>query len=185
MRLTEPRISPLAEADFTAEQAEIMTPSRERFGMVFNVNKTLMRNMPLFTSWISFARHIMAGSSLAPRLREIIIMRVGWNTSCEYEWGQHVLMSEPTGLTSEDHKRIKEGASADGWSEIESVLITATDELLTDAMISNATWAALSGQLNEKQITDLIFTVGQYQMMAMALNSLGVQREPGVPGFDG
>ena len=127
----------------------------------------------------------MAGSSLEPRLREIIIMRVGWNTSCEYEWGQHVLMSEPAGLTPEDHKRIKEGALAEGWSEIESVLITATDELLGETMISNATWAALSSQLNEKQITDVIFTVGQYQMMAMALNSLGVQREPGIPGFDG
>ena len=185
MRLTEPRIPPLSEANFTAEQAEIAAPSRERFGMVFNVNKTLMHNMPLFTSWITFARHIMAGSSLEPRLREIIIMRVGWNTSCEYEWGQHVLMSEPAGLTPEDHKRIKEGALAEGWSEIESVLITATDELLGETMISNATWAALSGQLNEKQITDVIFTVGQYQMMAMALNSLGVQREPGIPGFDG
>jgi hypothetical protein len=94
-------------------------------------------------------------------------------------------MSEPAGLTSADHERIKEGALAEGWSEIESVLITATDELLAETMISNATWAALSSQLNEKQITDVIFTVGQYQMMAMALNSLGVQREPGIPGFDG
>ena len=153
--------------------------------MIFNVNKTLMHNMPLFTSWLAFARHIMAGSSLEPRLREVIIMRVGWNTNCEYEWGQHVLMSEPAGLSSEDHERIKEGALAEGWSEIESVLITATDELLAETMISDATWALLSRQLNKKQITDFIFTVGQYNMMAMVLNGLGVQREPSVPGFDG
>ena len=185
MRLTEPRILPLSEADFSAEQAEIAAPSRERFGMVFNVNKTLMHNMPLFTSWLTFARHVMAGSSLEPRLREIIIMRVGWNTNCEYEWGQHVIMSEPAGLTSEDHERIKKGASADGWSEIESALIAATDELLAETMISNDTWAVLSRELTTEQITDALFTVGQYSMMAMVLNSLGVQREPGIPGFDG
>ncbi len=185
MRLTEPRIPPLSEADFSAEQAEIAAPSRERFGTVFNVNKTLMHNMPLFTSWITFARPVMAGSSLEPRLREIIIMRIGWNTNCEYEWGQHVLMSEPAGLTAEDHERIKKGAKAGGWSEIESVLITATDELLAETMISNETWELLSHHLTTEQVTDAIFTVGQYNMMAMALNSLGVQREPGIPGFDG
>jgi hypothetical protein len=32
---------------------------------------------------------------------------------------------------------------------------------------------------------DLIFTVGQYTLVSMALNSLGVQREPGVAGFPG
>jgi hypothetical protein len=32
---------------------------------------------------------------------------------------------------------------------------------------------------------DLIFTVGQYNLVSMALNSLGVQRDEGVPGVDG
>ena len=185
MRLTKPRISPLDEADFTSEQNEIVAPSRERFGIVFNVNKTLMWNMPLYTSWIAFARHIMAGSSLQPRLREIVIMRVGWNTGCEYEWGQHVSMSKIAGLTQEDHERLKLGPSAGGWTEIESALVDATDQLLADTMINDATWAVLSHYLSNEQLTDFIFTVGQYHMLAMALNSLGVQREPGVPGFDG
>jgi hypothetical protein len=30
---------------------------------------------------------------------------------------------------------------------------------------------------------DLVFTVGQYNMVSMALNTLGVQLEPGVDGF--
>ena len=185
MRLTEPRIPPLSEADFSTEQADIVAPTRERYGLVFNVLKTLMRNMPLFTSWLSFARHLMSGSSLEPRLREIIILRVGWKTECEYEWGQHVLMSAAVGLTAEDHERIKVGAAARGWGEIESALIAATDELLAETMISNDTWGVLSRHLNNEEITDAIFTIGQYNMMAMAVNSLGVQRETSIPGFDG
>ena len=34
-----------------------------------------------------------------------------------------------------------------------------------------------------EQVMDLVFTVGQYTMLAMALNSFGVQLEPGAPGF--
>jgi alkylhydroperoxidase family enzyme len=94
-------------------------------------------------------------------------------------------MSVPAGLTAEDHERIKEGAAAEGWSELDSALITSVDELVSDTMISDETWAVLARHLSTEQITDAIFTVGHYNMVAMSLNSLGVQREPGVVGFDG
>ncbi len=68
---------------------------------------------------------------------------------------------------------------------MESALLQATDELLEDTMLSDEVWSTLSGNLSTEQITDLIFTVGQYNLMAVALNSLGIQREPGIPGFEG
>jgi len=184
MRLTKPRIPPLSEEDYTAEQAEVVAPILERQGVVFNVIKTMMHNMPLFNAFNVLGRHIMSDSSLEPRLREILIMRVAWNAKCEYQWGQHVRMSAPD-LTDEDHERIKKGATAEGWSELEAALIAATDELQSDSMISDPTWIVLALHLSTQQITDAIFTVGHYNMVAMGLNSCGVQREPGVVGFDG
>jgi len=184
MRLTEPRIDPLPDEALTDEQAEIVAPIVERGAVVPNVITTLMRHMPLFTSFNVLGRYIMSDSSLEPRLREILIMRVGYNTNCEYQWGQHVRMSVPAGLTSEDHARIKKGADAEGWSELEAALITAVDELIGDTMIGDATWAALSEHLSTEQLIDSIFTVGHYNMVAMALNSIGVQPESGLAGFD-
>ncbi|XOV85364.1 MAG: carboxymuconolactone decarboxylase family protein [bacterium] len=183
MRLSEARIKPIEEKDMTPEQVAMSAPTRERYGFVFHVLKTLMHNMPLLNAWNPLAGHIMGGSSLSPRLREIAIMRVGWQTNSEYEWGQHVLMSEAAGLTPADHARIRLGAQAEGWSGQERAVLTATDELLADTMLSNAAWAGLKAEFNEQQILDVIFTVGQYNMLAMALNSVGVQREDGVPGF--
>ena len=185
MRLTKPRIQPLAEEKLTAEQAEVIAPTLERGGVVATVIMTLMRNMPLFTNLNVLGRHIMSGSSLEPRWREILIMRVGWKTNCEYQWGQHVRMSASAGLTAEDHTRIKAGADAAGWTELESALISAVDDLIADTMIGDETWAALSRHLGTEQLTDAIFTVGHYHMVAMALNSIGVQPEPGLSGFDG
>jgi len=185
MRLTEPRLAPLTEEELTNEQAEVIAPIVRRGGVVANVIMTLMRRMPLFTSFNVLGRYIMNESSLEPRLREILIMRVACDTNCEYQWGQHVRMSAPAGLTPEDHSRIKEGADAGGWTELESAAITAVDELIGDTMISNATWAALSRHLSAEQLLDAIFTVGHYNMVAMALNSIGVQPEPGLAGFDG
>lgn len=185
MRLTTPRIPPVSETEFTEEQQKMIGPMKARYGIVFNVLKTLVRHMELLRAWNPFAMHIMGTSSLSPRHREMLIMRVGWLTQSEYEWGQHVLMSRPEGLDDADHLRIKEGPKAKGWNELEAALLQAADELLDDAIIEDQTWNTLSKHLNTAQIMDAVFTVGQYNMLAMALNSIGVQREPGVPGFPG
>jgi len=57
------------------------------------------------------------------------------------------------------------------------------DELHSDACVSDSTWAALSERYNEQQLMDVVFTVGQYNMVSMALNSFGVQLDKGVAGF--
>ena len=49
--------------------------------------------------------------------------------------------------------------------------------------IADATWDALVASWSTQQVMDLVFAVGQYQLVSMALRSFGVQREPGVPGF--
>ena len=46
-------------------------------------------------------------------------------------------------------------------------------------------WRELAERWSDKQLMDLVFTVGQYVMTCMALKTFGVQREPGVPGLPG
>jgi hypothetical protein len=63
------------------------------------------------------------------------------------------------------------------------LLLLAVDELRGDAMISDTTWAGLSKSYNQKQMMDVVFTVGQYNLVSMALNSFGVQLDEGLEGF--
>ena len=115
-----------------------------------------------------------------------MILRIGWLCRCGYEWGQHVPIARSAGLADEEIARIPRGPDAAGWSEVERLLLRATDELHADAFIGDATWAALSAHYDVQQLLDLVFTVGQYNLVSMALNSLGVQPEkadfPALPG---
>ena len=52
-----------------------------------------------------------------------------------------------------------------------------------DACVADATWSALASQFDTTQIIDLLFTVGQYNLVSMTLNTLGVQLEQGARGF--
>jgi 4-carboxymuconolactone decarboxylase len=63
------------------------------------------------------------------------------------------------------------------------LLLRAADELHADQFMKDATWKGLADHYNERQLMDTVFTVGQYMMVSMFLNSAGVQLEPGFAGL--
>lgn len=184
MRLSEPRIYPAELNDLDEETRALLGFSQSRSGKrPDNVFTTFARNPALFKHFIVFGSYILTGSSLPPRHREIIILRIGWLCQSAYEWGQHAKIGRRCGLTEEEIRRISNGAEAEGWSKLESVLIRAVDELHQDAFISDQTWICLRDHYDTKQLIDLVFTVGQYNMVSMALNTFGVQLDERLSGF--
>lgn len=183
MRLKEPRI-PALEADQWDEAAsELMQPFADR-GRVLNIFKTLANHPDLARRWLVFANHILGKSSLAVRERELVILRIGYLCQSGYEWGQHVLIARQAGMTDEEIRTARTGPETPGLSELDRLLLKATDELHADAHVSDATWKDLEAHLSTQQLMDLVFTVGQYNLVSMALNSFGVQADEGLPGWD-
>ncbi len=174
MRLKAPRIAPLADADMNANHREALAAQFGR-GKVYNIFRTLARAPDAYRGFMRWGGYILSDkNSLAPREREIVILRAGFNWKSGYEWAQHVRIGKQCGLTDDEIARIKAGPDAPGWSAIDAALLRATDELTDDAFISDKTWAQLSS-LSEKQRMDLVMTVGQYTQVSMMLNAFGVQ----------
>lgn len=178
MRLEAARVTPL-------DLEEIAPELRDRFGgaEMDNIFRTLARHPKLMERWLVFGTYILLKSSLPPRERELAILRVGWLCRAEYEWGQHVSIGEAAGLTQGEILRIPKGPGAEGWSERDRTILRAVDELHGDAFITDPTWNALAAFYETEQLIDFVFTVGQYQLVSMALNSLGVQLDERLPRF--
>lgn len=182
MKLTQPRIEPLPE-ELWEDEAKELLPRAQMHGRTLNIFKTLAHHPRLLKRWIVFGNHVLFRSSLPPRERELVILRIGWLCQAEYEWGQHVIIGKQAGLTDDEIARIKLGAESEGWDEFDATLLRATDELHHDACISDATWQALAARYNTNQLLDLVFAIGQYNLVSMVLNSLGVQLDEGISGF--
>jgi alkylhydroperoxidase family enzyme len=181
-RLSAPRLAPLQESDWTEEQSALLAPLAER-GRLYNIQRTLARHPPLMKAWGPFGRYILTQSTLPPRHRELVTLRIGWLCHAEYEFGQHTRIGRQVGLSDEEILRITRGPDAPGWTDFERVLLRAVDELHVDAFVLDATWEALAAEYREEQLMDLVFTVAEYNMISMVLNTFGVQRDPGIPGF--
>ena len=183
MRMTSPRIQPLQDLDWDDEAKDLLGPIAKR-GRVLNVFKTLANHSSLAKRWMVFANHILGKSTLPEKARELVILRIGYLCQAGYEWGQHVVIARQVGMSDEEILVSKTGPSTEGLSPLNQLLLQATDELHADAHISDVTWDGLTAHLNRQQMMDLVFTVGQYNLVSMALNSFGVQLDAGVPDWD-
>ena len=135
---------------------------------------TLVRHPKLTRAYLRFSTYLLYGSTLPPRIRELVILRVAHRRGCAYEWTHHVDMGKKVGLTDADIEAARSGNADD---DFDRALFCAVDELDEKTNISDATWAALGAQLDERQRMDLVFTTGNYIALAMALNTFGVEVE--------
>jgi alkylhydroperoxidase family enzyme len=140
---------------------------------------TLGRNRRLFRRWLWFAGALMPGGKLPRADTELLILRVAHNTGSEYEWAQHERIAQRAGLSEAEVARVREGPAAEGWSERQSMLLAAADEMHADGRIGDELWARLTGQFDEVRLIELCMLIGHYEMLAMTLNTLRV--EPDFP----
>jgi alkylhydroperoxidase family enzyme len=172
----------MSDDEFDEETREIV--ARAGIGdEPYNIFRTLAHHPKLLKRWGVFGGHVLSKSTLPVRPRELAILRVGWLCQSEYEWAQHVRIARQVGFTDDDITRIARGPDADGWTEDERAVLRATDELHEDAFVTDETWAELAQTWSTEQLIDLVFTVGQYHLVSMALNTLGVQLDDGLEGF--
>jgi alkylhydroperoxidase family enzyme len=177
--MSGPRIPPVPADQLEAEHPDLFgIVGRDGTG-ASNVMTTLLRHPERFRQWMPLSGGLLYGSLLPHRDRELLILRTAWNCHADYEWAHHVVLGRQAGLTDEEIERVRKGPTDEGWSSDDAVLLTAADELHNDSRISDKTWATLAARYDEKQQIELPLLVGQYHMVAFALNSLGVEIEPG------
>lgn len=142
---------------------------------------SMLHHQTLAKAFLTFNNHVAMASTLSKRIREMLILRVGWLRCAEYEFQQHVILGMRAGLTEEEIDRLTHGPDAAGWDQIDADLLRAADELVADAFIKDDTWARLKQQFTDEQMMDLVFAVGCYDVLAMAFKSFGVPFESSLP----
>ena len=186
------RIGNLPREEWTDAAREVFAfwgePGAWENGSKTNMSMVLANHPPLANAYHVFGKHLLLGSTIAVRPRELIVLRTAWLQKCEYEWHYHVGYALKAGLTMEEIAAIREGWQSPVWDgqDEDRAVLRAVDELIETSRMSDEAYDALSAHFGKEQMMDLVFTIGNYVMLGWAVATFGIPVEDGVDpiGFD-
>ena len=89
-------------------------PQQKDRPKALNALGTLAHHPELTRAFNTFNGHILFASTLTPRQRELLVLRVATLRESAYEWAQHAVLAGDVGLTPDEVARIAEGPDAAG-----------------------------------------------------------------------
>ena len=175
VRLTEARVPPLPESEWTAEQRALIEPYVAD-GHSNNVVRTLARIPALADRVLPFNRYVARDTTLSPRHRAILILRAAWLTQNGSIWATHASRAAEAGLTADEILSVAAGPDPNaGGDAFEETLLGLADQMFRNAAIADRTWDELAARYSTEEVVDAVMTVGDTIASAILFNTLGIQ----------
>jgi AhpD family alkylhydroperoxidase len=128
----------------------------------------------LFLAWLPVSSVLLYRGRLSKHDTELVILRVGHLRDCKYELQHHRRLARSRGVDDELQAKIAEGPDAEGLTDRQRALLTATDEFVVTRSMSEETWTALSSHLDRKQLIEFCMLAGQYDTLAATMTTLKI-----------
>ncbi|KUI30496.1 carboxymuconolactone decarboxylase family protein [Mycobacterium sp. GA-2829] len=141
----------------------------------FTLFNVLGQHHLLFLAFLPYSGVLLGRlGKLSRQDAELVILRVAHLRESEYELQQHRRLARSRGVDAGLQARIFEGPDAEGLTDRQRVLITATDEFVVTRGVSPQTWATLSRHLTKKQLIEFCLLAAQYDGLAATIATLQV-----------
>ena len=114
-----------------------------------NVFRILLHDPPTAAALNGLLHRLLWKGSLDQRLRELVILRIGWVSGAVYEWTQHWHVAVALGIDEADLVAVRDWEAYEGFGPVERAILAATDETLERGAIGDATWVACAEHLDE------------------------------------
>jgi alkylhydroperoxidase family enzyme len=177
-----PRLAPLSmdEVVRIASEASIPAELTDR-----NLFRILLHSPRVAKAIQELLYAQLFGAALNGRLRELIIMRLGWATACDYEWAQHWISGQKAfGCSADDLLAVREWQSSPRFGAVERAVLAATDEILATGAISSDTWALCQTHLGSPQAClELVTAITTWHLISQVARSLQIPVEADTPSW--
>ena len=180
--LNLPRVPMLAKEEARIIGKEAGVPSTMAGLNVFRI----LSQHPTLAGVVAqqLAMLLYRGNKLDDRLRELIIMRIGWRTGAMYEWTQHWPIALRVGLTEEEILGVRDPDNATCLGAAERSVISATDDVLNKGSITNESWQACAGFLKtHEERLELVAAICNWNTFSILLKSLNIPLEEGTEAW--
>jgi len=173
------RIRPLGADEARSRAEGVGVPI---YMTALNVFRVLLNNSGVARACNELLAELLFRGALDVRLRELIIMRLGWTTGSVYEWTQHWRIAKELGIPADDLLAVRTWEGHAGFSPADRAVLAATDETVAEGVISAETWNRLRAHVAEDDalLVEVLAVIGCWRMVASILRSAEVPLEDGV-----
>ncbi|MCP4436431.1 MAG: carboxymuconolactone decarboxylase family protein [Actinomycetia bacterium] len=176
----EPRIPMLGIDESVAAGADVGLEDATARLSVFR----LLMNQPDVAKWL---RDLIMGllwrSSFDARLRELIIMRLGWSTGSVYEWTQHWgIATDWLEVDPEDVLAVRDWRASDRFGPTERAVLAAVDDVVEHGHVSESVFEECRAHISSDPavLVEFVSTIGTWRMVSTLLKSFDVPLDEGL-----
>jgi 4-carboxymuconolactone decarboxylase len=163
----------LLDRDGVREDYRSLFERIEQGAGILNIYRALFHSPEALRRFMRFGSYLLTEGKLAPRLREIAILRAGGVCRSPYEVSQHVAFGRSAGLTDDEIRAAVEGRG-EPLGEQGAAVLRFASELSERSQVSDSTFAGVAAFLDDEQLVELTLVVGFYNMVSRTLNGLQV-----------
>jgi 4-carboxymuconolactone decarboxylase len=172
------RISYIEENKHPELAETIGTIRAGRRGSLLNLYKLLLHSPALALSWLDLISTARFKSALDGRLREIVVVRIGYVNETEYVIKQHVpQLSVPEGLSTAESDALAAWQNSNFFDARERAALAYADAMTRDIAVPDAVFDALRAHFSERQIVELTVLIGIYNMHTRVFRALRIDPE--------
>ena len=172
------RISYPGPDSLSGDALDVLAGLNQARGYVPNLYRMLAHSPVLLRDFVEMTGHVRDSTTLQPTLRELAILTVARVTQAPVPWLSHLPIARAAGLTEEQVIGLGVWDRHPAFSAEERAVIRFTEEVTRDVRPSDDAWAALATFLDARQLVELSFVVGYYNMVARYLEALRIDIDP-------
>jgi alkylhydroperoxidase family enzyme len=143
--------------------------------------RTVANNPGVARVAFSQLMQLLENNKFDTRLRELMIMRIGWVTGSVYEWTQHWRVATTAGIPPEDILAVRDWQNSARLNAADRAILAATDECLAGKSISDAAWAEVVKHVAEPaQQVEFVIAMGNWMTFSLLFRNLRIPLADGL-----
>ena len=168
------------EASKKAAEAVEMIPNFAQL----NIFRALLHRPKTAKALSDLLISLLFGGALDARLRELVIMRIGWVTGSDYEWTQHWSIAQNQfGCSETDLLELREWRGSKHFGDEERVVLGATDQLLETGDLDAPLFSRCFDLFGRDATIELVTAVGVWRLVSKLTKALEIPLEEGIASW--
>ncbi|MEN9543803.1 MAG: hypothetical protein RLZZ598_636, partial [Pseudomonadota bacterium] len=153
---------------------------RDLLARNINLARVLVNSPGMARALLGLGKYIRQHSEIDSRLRELVILQVGWMEGSEYEFTHHVKIGREAGVSDDDIRAMiaETTGQTSALDPLTRAALRGAREMVNGVAMTEATFAEISAVLSPGQMIDLVGTIAFYCAVVRLLATLGVDNEP-------